>query len=81
MSEYVGTSLRIPNFLTAGSAIGLRRLMLLNNTKKAKQYNYFDIQFVSGKWFAWYYDDEAIENLLTQKESIALGGTNGNSEK
>jgi hypothetical protein len=65
-----GSSLRIPNFLTAGTPQGLRRKMLLNNLKNAKQFNYFDIQFANGKWFVWYFERENIDNLLTPKESI-----------
>lgn len=45
----------IPSFLTAASPIGLRRLMLENNQKHKKMIKYFDIQFVNGKWYAWYY--------------------------
>lgn len=65
-----GSSLRIPNFLTAQSAIGLRRLMLLNNIRNGKQYNYFDIQFVNGKWFVWYFDKEDESKLLSTNDLL-----------
>jgi hypothetical protein len=81
MADAVGNSLRIPNFLTAGTPQGLRRLMLLNNIKNAKQYNYFDLQFVNGKWFVWYFESENIDGLLNQKESISVGGINGNTKE
>lgn len=64
-----GNSLRIPNYLSAGSPKGLHRLMLLNNIKNGKQYNYFDIQFVNGKWFVWYFEFENLTDLLTQQEA------------
>lgn len=47
----------IPNFLVARTPKGLRRLMLETNIKFGKQFNFFDIQFVGGKWYAWYYLD------------------------
>ena len=45
----------IPNYLAAGSPQGLRRLMLLNNTKKGIVFVY-KITFANGKWYAWYND-------------------------
>lgn len=52
----------IPNFITAQSPMGLRRMMLLNNAKNNTQFKYFDIAqaTVSGKvvWVAWYYTDK-----------------------
>lgn len=66
----VGDSLNIPNYITAGSPKGLRRLMLLNNLKNHKEYTYFSIQNVDGKWFAWFIDREDMENILTQKETL-----------
>lgn len=51
-------SKNIPNFIKAKSPRGLRSLMIRNNTKRGKFFDYFDIQFVKGSWFAWYYDDQ-----------------------
>jgi hypothetical protein len=70
LSLEVGSSLQIPNFLTAQTPQGLRRLMLLNNLKYGRQYNYFDLQFVNGKWFVWYFDREKVENLLSQADAL-----------
>ena len=70
MADFVGNSLRIPNYLSAGTAQSLRRLMLMNNLKNGKQYNYFDIQFVNGKWFVWFFEKEDETKLLTQAESL-----------
>jgi hypothetical protein len=70
----VGSSLRIPNFLSAGSPQGLRRLMLLNNIRNGKQYNYFDIQFVGSKWFVWFFEKEDVNKLLTQSEAMMPNG-------
>jgi len=46
---------RIPNYITARTPQGLRRLMLMNNIKLGTEFNYFDLQFVNKKWVAWYY--------------------------
>lgn len=52
----------IPNFLTAGSPRGLRRLMLLNNKRLGAWHNY-QIQFVNGKWFAWFHEEVTRSNI------------------
>jgi hypothetical protein len=51
----------IPNFIVASSPLGLRRLMLLNNSKHGMWFKY-DIQFVNGKWYAWYHADVTSDN-------------------
>ena len=48
---------KIPNFVTAQTPMGLRRQMFLNNMSKNVQYVYHAIQYVNGKWFAWYYEE------------------------
>ena len=48
-------SLEILDYLSAKSLVGLRRLMVRNNVKKHSTIHYFDIQFVKGKWYAFYY--------------------------
>jgi len=48
---------QIPSFIKAKSPAGLRRIMLLNNTKHSKTFQYFSIQFVEKEWFAWFYLD------------------------
>lgn len=55
-------SRNIPAYITAGSLIGLRRLMFITNAKYGAQLKYFDIsQFTDerGKrsWVAWFYVD------------------------
>lgn len=50
----VGNSLTIPNFLSAASPQGLRRLCLANNLKYGKQFAYKDFSFANGKWYCWY---------------------------
>jgi len=64
----VGNSLRVPQFLAAQSPLILRRLMLLNNLKAGKQYEYFSIQFSSGKWYAWFYEKEDETSLLKESK-------------
>ncbi len=48
---------KIPNFLTAKTAQGLRRKMFFNNMQKNVQYVYHGIQFVNNEWYAWYYEE------------------------
>lgn len=45
--------------------------MLLNNVKRGSFFPYFDIQFVNGKWFAWYF--ETVNNLETKDLIKAKG--------
>lgn len=59
----------IPDFITAQSPMGLRRMMFITNAKAGTQFKYFDIQLFKDengktKWIAWFYrrlDD--IKNL------------------
>lgn len=64
----------IPNFITAATPMGLRRVMLLTNAKKGAQLQYFDIKQVqlNGKFvfIAWYFDrvdNEQIKELEASK--------------
>jgi len=62
----------IPNFITAASPQGLRRLILLNNIKKGHVFVY-QIQFSNGKWYAWYNDTVeafAREVINTPEEQL-----------
>ena len=59
----VGNSLSIPNFIKAGSPLGLHRLMLMNNLKSGNRYKYQDIQFVNGFWYAWFYEDKSFREV------------------
>jgi len=61
------SSTRIPNFLKARSEIGLRRLMLRNNTKHGMQFDY-QIMFAKASWYAWYYLD--IESDFTVQDEV-----------
>lgn len=63
----------IKNFVSAKSPIGLRRAMFRNNAKKMQTFKYSDIQFVNGKWFAWY--EEVIEEKVINE---IAGNNNGN---
>lgn len=51
----------IPNFVRAGSPIGLRRSMLMNNARLGSMVHYFNIQNYTenGKtvWIAWYFEN------------------------
>lgn len=69
-----GADLRsIPNYLTAQTPQGLRRLMLRNNVKHGMRFTYHDIQFVDGVWFAWFY-------LKTDERGLSDVNTNGAGE-
>ncbi len=45
----------IPNFLKAKTEAKLMKLMLKTNVEDGAENKYFDIQYVKGYWFAWYY--------------------------
>jgi|688.fasta_scaffold02549_26 hypothetical protein len=57
----------IPNFITASTPMGLRRLMLSNNARMGAYVRYFDIQqaTVNGRlvWVAWFYEDLSANNI------------------
>lgn len=57
----------IPNYIQAVTPRGLRLAMIENNTRQKLTIQYFDIQYVKGKWFAWFYlpikhDDEVFND-------------------
>lgn len=56
----------IPQFLSAGSPRGLRRLMFRNNLKHKGFVKYFDIQWVPGdkRWYAWFFVTEKAQEVL-----------------
>lgn len=51
----------IPNFVSAESPQGLRRAMLQNNLKLRAVATYHSIQFVDGRWYAWFTTDATRE--------------------
>lgn len=59
----------IPNFITAKTANGLRRLMLRKNAEHGVQFVWHSILFVEGKWYAWFYAP-ASEGFKDGNESI-----------
>lgn len=52
-----GNIFHIPNFLKAKTIIQLQQAMLEQNVAKGKEYKYFDIQYVNGSWYSFYYED------------------------
>lgn len=58
----------IPTFLKAKTAEELRSLMLKNNLKLNQEFNYFDIQFANGSWFAWYYIALDTAQILNERK-------------
>lgn len=59
----------IPDFISASSPKGLRRLMLRNNIKRKAWFEY-DIQFnpKDGKWYAWFLNINEEENVKALEE-------------
>jgi hypothetical protein len=55
----------IPNYVSARSPQGLRRVMLMNNAKSGFFHQYFDIQFVGGRWYAWFYREVGSDDVQT----------------
>lgn len=64
----------IPDFITAQSPMGLRRMMFITNAKAGTQFKYFDIQLYKdesgkAKWIAWFYRRlEDLKGLEQNKE-------------
>ena len=58
----------IPNYVSARSPQGLRRVMLMNNARTGYFHHYFDIQFVAGKWYAWYFKTVGSDDVQTLEE-------------
>lgn len=73
MSEARGTV--IPNFLSARSPQALRRLMLLTNKRLGAWHNY-QIQFVEGRWYAWYHEEITRSNINEIVEDPRAGEVN-----
>jgi len=57
-----GNIFNIPNFLKEKTALKLQQAMLGLNSLKGKEYKYFDIQYVNGSWYAFYY--ESVEDSI-----------------
>ena len=56
----------VPVHISAKTREELTLVMLDNNIKKSKQFQYFDIQKDGKEWIAWYYND-VYEEALKQK--------------
>lgn len=52
----------IPNYISASTLNGLRRLMLRNNVRNRTRFVYQDIQYVNGKWYAFYNHDATLRD-------------------
>lgn len=62
----------IPNYVTARTPQGLRRAMLRVNMRLKAFASFYDIQFVNGRWYAWYWEDV---DPARQPESEVTDGT------
>ena len=65
--------LAVPNYVKASSPLGLRRLMFVVQARDSMQYNFFNISFVNGAWYAWYFQDPKnhVDKLKAAKELAA----------
>jgi len=53
---------RIPLFLTARTPQELSEVMLQNNIKWKREFDYFQILQTSAGWMAWYYNSVEVKN-------------------
>ena len=51
----IGSLFNIPHFLKEKTPLKLQESMFANNSKEGKEFKYFDIVYVNGFWYAWYY--------------------------
>ena len=65
----------LKNYITAKSPNGLRRLMMQNNARKGYSFIYEDVQFVKGRWYAWY--NEELRNSEIPESIQEKDGTTG----
>lgn len=56
----------VPHFLRSTTPQGLKDKMMRLNAQLGYQNKYFDIQYVNGEWFCWYY----FEPRLLSKEIL-----------
>jgi hypothetical protein len=73
--------LSVPNYVKATSPLGLRRLMLNVQIKDSMQYNFFNVQFAQGYWFAWYFKEPKTDTEKQQVFKEITGGINGISKE
>jgi len=59
-----------PTFIAAGSPEELAALMFKLNTVLARYINFFDIQFVKGKWYAWLYVQDREQATVAKIREI-----------
>lgn len=67
--------LRIPHFLSASTPQALQKLMLEANAQDMCEYRYTSIQFVGGKWYAWYLKDVSNQSapIILAKKKLKEG--------
>ena len=63
---------RVPHFLKADTDIGIIREMVNNNVKQDKEFDYYLIEKIGTKWYAWYYDTlkTSGKKPVTEKRNI-----------
>jgi hypothetical protein len=63
----------IPHFLRSKTPEGLKREMGKLNSLTGYQNKYFDIQFVNGEWFCWYYfEPSTAKEFLKPTDEVAV---------
>lgn len=62
----------IPNFLRSKTPEGLKREMAKLNAMTGYHNKFFDIQFVNGEWFCWYYfETSSAKEILKPADEVA----------
>lgn len=64
----------IPNFLRAKTPEGLKKEMLKVNAILGFHNKFFDIQFVNGEWFCWFYKEDNRPQSMFVKDLNAKSG-------
>lgn len=70
----VGKTTVFPDYIAEDSPEGLRLAMFNNNVEHGVQFNYSNIQFVDGKWYAWFHVEVSNQELLELMGLVDAGG-------
>ena len=60
----IKTKTTIKRFIKAKTAEDLEQMMLVTNQSLGSSFDFEDIQFVKGFWYAWFYADISVIKAL-----------------
>lgn len=60
-----------PSFLKAKTPEKLEELMLINNIKDGRCYDYQDISFANGFWYAWYNKSQQKRIKIQRNDEVS----------